>query len=199
MANAIPVATLEFLQPGLEVGHGIVGFLAGNAPTPDLLRVITRVGSGIRISRAQSDPRDEERQRTSHGWKSGGTDALPSQATRGRRLTCGTAETGENDPLGVQVKSVSWDYCRISSTPHLESLLRSIDDYPDAGSTGHSPALSGLSTTKEPSTNTSNPVSKKHLMASRGLQTIGSPFTLKDVFSTTYSPVRSPNALIRAW
>ena len=44
-------------------------------------------------------------------------------------------------------------------------------------------------TIKSPMHNKSKPVSKKHLMASLGLQTMGSPLMLKDVLRITGTPV----------
>ena len=43
----------------------------------------------------------------------------------------------------------------------------------------------------------SRPVEKKVLNASSGLQTIGSPFTLKEVFSKIGTPVKLLNSLIK--
>ena len=47
-------------------------------------------------------------------------------------------------------------------------------------------------------TNTSMPVAWKHRRASCGVQTIGSPRTLKLVFNSTGQPVRSRNAVNKA-
>jgi hypothetical protein len=41
-------------------------------------------------------------------------------------------------------------------------------------------------------------VRMKHLYASAGLHTIGSPLTLNDVFTSTLYPVSSSNRLIRS-
>ena len=46
-----------------------------------------------------------------------------------------------------------------------------------------------LLTIKSPIHSTSSPVSKKHLIASLGLHTIGSPLILKEVFRITGTPV----------
>jgi hypothetical protein len=64
----------------------------------------------------------------------GGTDALLG-SNPGDRFTCGPAEAGKNG-----LPAFRWNgfhgielISRRSSTPHLESQLRSLDNYPDTG------------------------------------------------------------------
>jgi hypothetical protein len=56
----------------------------------------------------------------------------------------------------------------------------------------------GFSSRYEPITNASRGEVQKHSTASRGVQTIGSPRVLNDVFTSTGTPVRAANALSKS-
>src|SRR5690606_41996340 len=71
--------------------------------------------------------------------------------------------------------------------------LEARDDDRDA--THH---VASFSSTNEPITSASSGDVKKHSTASRGVQTLGSPRVLNDVFTSTGTPVRRSNAQSRS-
>ena len=158
MTDAVPVAALEPLEPGLAGGHGVVGLLAGKTPALDLFGVepIAAAVFGKRVGTEACAVKDGSELlaggpalgslvmvgKQSPGLtglpapqvEGGGTDALLG-SNPGDRFTCGPAEAGKNS-----LPAFRWNgfhgielISRSSSTPHLESQLRSLDNYPDTG------------------------------------------------------------------
>jgi hypothetical protein len=158
MTDAVPVAALEPLEPGLAGGHGGVGLLAGKTPALDLFGVepVAAAVFGKRVGTEACAVKDGSELlaggpalgsvvmvgKQSPGLtglpapqvEGGGTDALLG-SNPGDRFTCGPAEAGKNG-----LPALRWNgfhgielISRSSSTPHLESQLRSLDNYPDTG------------------------------------------------------------------
>src|SRR5436305_1717101 len=63
----------------------------------------------------------------------------------------------------------------------------------------HHSCFDGFSKRNEPMTSASSGDVQKHSIASRGVQTIGSPRVLNDVLTRTGTPVRPRNARSRSW
>jgi hypothetical protein len=113
MTDAVPVAALEPLEPGLAGGPALGSVVMVGKQSPGL--------TGLPSPQVEG----------------GETDALHG-SNPGDRFTCGPAEAGKNG-----LPAFRWNgfhgielISRSRSTPHLESQLRSLDNYPDTGGVG---------------------------------------------------------------